>query len=147
LKFYFEPSVLVKVFKLEENSDKMIDLINLFDRKEGWCGFTSKRSLLEVARALKKDGKPEALISLNLDEMKRHNIVFISVTDGMLEEAKAIVASYDVYASDALHISTFRFLERREGLDGFLCDDKHYDRLGKMAPVLKLDEMRLPPET
>jgi len=79
LRFYLEPSVLVKAFKLEENSDKIIDVINLFDRKEGWHGFTSKWSLLEVARALRKDGKPEELISLNLDELRRHEIVFASV--------------------------------------------------------------------
>jgi len=52
-----------------------------------------------------------------------------------------------LYASDALHVSTFRFLERKERIDGFLCDDKHYSRLREMVPVLKLDEVRLPPET
>jgi len=146
LRLYLEPSVLVKVFKLEENSDKMIDLINLFDKREGWCGFTSKWALLEVARALRKDGKPEKLISLNLDELRRHGIVFASVLDEMLEEAKAIVTSYDVYASDALHVATFKFLEKGEKLNGFLCDDRHYNRLRKMIPVLKLNEIRLPPE-
>ena len=144
MRFYLEPSVLVKAFKLEENSDKIIDIINLFERKEGWYGFTSKWSLLEVARALRKDGKPEELISLNLDELRRHEIVFASVSDEMLEESKDIVTPYDVYASDALHVATFRFLERKERLDGFLCDDRHYHQLRKTVSVLKLNEIQLP---
>jgi len=96
-----------------------------------------------VARALRKDGKPEELISLNLDELRRHNIFFASVSDEMLEEAKVIVTSYDVYASDALHVATFRFLEKRDNLDGFLCDDRHHSRLKNMIPVLKLNEIGL----
>jgi len=147
LRLYLEPSVLVKVFKVEDNSDKMIDLLSLFYRKEGWSGFTSKWSLLEVARALRKDGKPEELIFLNLDELRRHGIDFASVSDEILEEAKAIVASHDIYASDALHVATFRFLERGEKLVGFLCDDRHYDRLKRTVPVLKLNEIQLPTET
>jgi len=146
LRLYLEPSVLVKAFKVEENSDKMIDLIDLFNRKMGWRGFTSKWSLLEIARALRKDGKPEELISLNLDELRRHRIVFTGVSDEILEEAKNIVASYDVYASDAIHVATFRFLERKERLNGFLCNDRHYNRLGNMLPVLKLYEIQFPQE-
>lgn len=63
-----------------------------------------------------------------------------------MEEAKAVITSYDVYASDALHVATFRFLERKKRLDGFLCDDRHYDQLRKIVPVLKLNEIRLPQE-
>jgi len=42
LRLYLEANVLVKVFKLEEDSDKIIELVSLFDRKEGWYGLTSK---------------------------------------------------------------------------------------------------------
>lgn len=48
MRLYLEPSVLVKVFKLEESSDKMLGLVGLLDRKEGWYGFTSKWSTLEL---------------------------------------------------------------------------------------------------
>lgn len=145
MRLYLEPSILVKMFKNEQDSDKIIELLDLFDRKAEWSGFTLKWSLLEVARALKKDGKPEELISLDLDELGRHDIFFASVSDKMLEDAKNIITSYDVYASDALHVATFRFLDKSEKLEGFLCDDKHFNRLGNLIPVLKLNEIRLPP--
>ena len=143
MRLYLEPSVLVKIFKVEENSDKMINLIDLINEREEWAGYTSKWTLLEVARALRKDGKPKEVILLDLDELRRHKITFVSISDEILERAGAITASRDMYASDALHIATFESLER-EKLEGFLSDDKHYRRLREIVPVLRLRELALP---
>jgi len=73
-----------------------------------------------------------------LEDMKKE----YEEVNEIFEEAKDIVASYDVYTSDALHVPTFRFLERRERLDGFLCDGRHYDKLENILAVLKLHEIQ-----
>jgi hypothetical protein len=80
LRLYLEPSVLVKLFRKEPDSGKMIDVVGAIDERPDWFGCTSRWSLLEVARALKKDGRPQELIQLNLSELRRHRISFIDMT-------------------------------------------------------------------
>jgi len=69
LRLYLEPSVLVKLFKKERDSAKMIDLIGTIDSQGEWFACTSTWSTLEIARALRKDGKPKELIELDLREL------------------------------------------------------------------------------
>jgi len=58
----------------------MIDVVGAIDERPDWCGCTSRWSLLEVARALKKDGRPKELIQLNLGDR----------SNGMPTQAKRI---------------------------------------------------------
>lgn len=141
MKLYLEPSVLVKMFKREEGSDKVLEVISSIDSRPEWVGRTSRWSFLEVARALRKDGKPKELIELNLKALKSHKIKVEELTMRILHNAESIVASYDIYASDALHVATFQVLERKGQLDYFLTDDRHYERLKNILPVARISDI------
>jgi predicted nucleic acid-binding protein len=141
LRLYLEPSVLVKLFKNERDSAKMIEVIGAIDSKREWFGCTSSWSALEVARALKKDGKPKELIELNLKELRRHRIAFVGVTRAILEQSEKIVASRNIYASDAVHSATYAHVLRKLSLDGMLSDDRHLQRLRNLVPVITLDDV------
>ena len=141
MRLYLEPSVLVKLFKKERDSAKMIDLIGTIDSQREWFACTSTWSTLEVARALRKDGKPKELIELDLRELGRHRIVFVDVTRAILKQSERIVTSRNIYASDALHAATFASITRTRSLDGMLSDDKHFQRLQGLVKVLTLEEI------
>ena len=141
MRLYLEPSVLVKLFKREPDSGKMIELVAAIDNRRDWFGCTSRWSLLEVARALKKDGKPKELIELNLKELGRHKISFIDVTRSVLSDCQDLLASHDIYASDALHAATFASTTRTKRLDAILSDDVHFKRLSGIVKVLTLNQV------
>lgn len=140
MRLYLEPSVLVKLFKKEPDSAKMIDLMGAMDKRRDWFACTSRWSLLEIARALKKDGKPRELIELDLRELMRHRILFIEVTRKTLSDSEIVIASHDIYASDALHVATYSSVARVKRLDAMLSDDRHFKRLGQIVNVLTLSE-------
>jgi predicted nucleic acid-binding protein len=144
LRLYLEPSVLVKLFKREHDSAKMIDLIAIVDEKKQWFACTSRWSLLEVTRALRKDGKPKELIELNLKELMRHRITYLDVTRPIISEAQRILASNDFYASDALHAASYAAATKRQRLEAMLSDDRHFRRLGNMVKVVTLNELQVP---
>ena len=133
----------MKLFKPEHDSQKMISIVNTIDTKKSWFGCTSVWSSLEVARALRKDGKPKELIELDLKELRRHKISFINITQGILRRCEQIVAESNIYASDALHAATFQSVSRRRSLDGMLSDDRHYGRLKGTVKILTLNEIDL----
>ena len=144
MRLYLEPSVLVKLFKREQDSKRMIDLIAVVDEAKQWFACTSRWSLLEVARALKKDGKPKELIELNLKELMRHKITYLDVTRSVISQAQSILASRNIYASDALHAASYIVSNQRRQLDAMLSDDKYFKRLGTMVKVLTLKEILIP---
>jgi len=88
LRLYLEPSVLVKLFKKEPDSARMVELLGAIDERRDWYACTSRWSLLEVGRALRKDGKPGELIELDLRELKRHRILFIAITRKILSDSR-----------------------------------------------------------
>ena len=133
MKLYLEPSVLVKLFKREDDSGKMVEIMSRTDKDDTWSAYTSSWSFLEVARALKKDGKPKELIELNLREMRSHRVGYKPVSRDILAEAVGIVAEHNIYASDAVHAATYRKLERASNVDTFLTDDSHFLRLGELV--------------
>jgi predicted nucleic acid-binding protein len=141
LRLYLEPSVLVKLFKNERDSAKMTEVIGTIDSRREWFGCTSSWSALEVARALRKDDKPKELIELDLRELRRHRIIFVDVTRDILKQSEKIVASRNIYASDALHAATYVHVARKRSLDGMLSDDRHFQRLGSLMPILTLDDI------
>jgi predicted nucleic acid-binding protein len=141
LRLYLEPSVLVKLFKKEPDSTRMVDLLDATGERRDWFACTSRWSLLEVARALKKDGKPRELIELNLRELKRHRISFIEVTRKILSESEIVIASHSIYASDALHVATYSSAARVKRLDAMLSDDRHFRRLRQIVRVLTLSDV------
>ncbi len=141
MRLYLEPSVLVKLFKREQDSTKMLDVIAAVDTEAQWFACTSSWSTLEVARALKKDGKPRELIELNLKELRRHKISFVDASALILKKSENIVASRNIYASDALHAATFDSISKKKPLDGMLSDDRHFERLRGLVKILRLDEM------
>ncbi len=143
MRLYLEPSVLVKLFKRERDSGKMADIIETIDSKRQWSACTSSWSTLEVARALRKDGKPKELIELNLRELRRHRITFINVSRVILEQSENIIASRNVYASDALHAATYTTATKTRSLDGMLSDDRHFERLEDIVKVLTLDDISI----
>jgi predicted nucleic acid-binding protein len=143
LRLYLEPSVLVKLFKREHDSSKVLDIVEAIDSRTGWFACTSAWSPLEVARALRKDGKPKELIELNLKELRRHKISIVDITQKILKESESIIASRNIYASDALHAATFESVSKRKPLDGILSDDKHFERLKGIVRVINLNELSL----
>jgi len=72
LRLYLEPSVLAKLFKREPESRKMIDVVAAIDERRDWFGCTSRRTALEVARALNKNEKPKELIELDPKKLRRY---------------------------------------------------------------------------
>jgi len=144
MRLYLDPSVLVKLFKSEPGSDTMVEMITAIDEGKGWAGFTSQWSALEVARALKKDGKPRELILLDLRELRRHRISFTQIRSDVLKVAEDVIVEHEIYASDALHAATFKSLEKPERLDAFLCDDAHFLKLGSILKTVTLDEVKFP---
>jgi predicted nucleic acid-binding protein len=143
LRLYLEPSVLVKLFKRETDSSKMLDIMEAIDSRTHWFACTSAWSPLEVARALRKDGKPKELIELNLRELRRHKISIVDVTHGILRKSESIIASRSIYASDALHTATFESVSKRKTLDGMLSDDRHFERLKGIVKVVNINEVSL----
>lgn len=135
-----EPSVLVKLFKTEEGSVRMAELVSRIDERDDWSAYTSKLSFLEVARALKKDRKPSELIELNLRELRSHKIIFNDIDDKVMAEAERLVTMYEVYTSDALHAATFGVLKPK--LDGFLTDDRHFKRMKDIVNVLRIEDIQ-----
>ena len=133
--------MLVKLFKTERDSARMLDVMGVIDSTAQCFGCTSTWSLFEVARALKKDGKPSELIELDLRELRRHKIFFIDVSRAILRKSERIIAAKNVYASDALHAATFQYISKKKSLEGMLSDDKHYDRLKDLVKVLTLNEI------
>jgi predicted nucleic acid-binding protein len=119
---------LVKLSKAERGSDEIIKLVSILDKDPKWYAASSSWSFLEVARALRKDRKTRELIELDLRELRSHKISFLPVTDRIISEAESLVASTNTYAADAVHVSTYRDIAQRSRLDGFLCDDIHYER-------------------
>ncbi len=142
---YFEPSVLVKLFKIEPESDRMIEIISRADEDRSWSAYTSSWSLLEIARALKKDGKPKEVIELNLRELRNHRISYKPVSQQILAEAERIVSHYNVYASDAVHAATYHHLQQKdpEKLAWFLTDDKHFRRLKEIVASKTIRDISL----
>lgn len=143
MRLYLEPSVLVKLFKKERDSGRMIEVLGTIDERPDWFGCTSRWSLLEIARALMKDGKPTELIQLNLKELKRHKISFVGVTKAILTYSERILASHNIYASDALHAATFSLAQGKRRLDAILTDDRHFHRLEEIVKVLTLNQISL----
>ncbi len=131
----------MKLFKREQDSAKMLDVITAVDTEAQWFACTSAWSTLEVARALKKDGKPRELIELNLSELRRHKVSFVDVNRPILKKSENIIASRNMYASDALHAATFNWISRKRTLDAMLSDDRHFERLKGLVKILRLDEM------
>gem|GEM_PF-3322193 len=144
MRLYLEPSVLVKLFKKEDHSTKMIDLIATVDDEKDWFACTSRWSLLEITRALRKDRKPKELIELDLKELTRHRITFLDVTRPIITESERLVASRDLYASDALHTATYASARKPRKLEAMLSDDTHFRRLGTVIKIITLEEAQLP---
>lgn len=131
MRLYLEPSVLVKLFKSETDSSRMIEIVSRTDMNVGWSSFTSSWSLLEIARALKKDGKPKELIELDLRELHSHRIEFKPISREILALAERIVTQHNIYASDSVHAATY--LTGATKLDAFVTDDNHFRRLKELV--------------
>ncbi len=94
-----------------------------------------------MARALRKDGKTKEIIELDLRELRSHRITFAAVSDKIVSEAEKVIGETDLYAADAVHISTYRNLAKRFRLDGFLCEDVHYKRFKGQVPVREIADL------
>jgi predicted nucleic acid-binding protein len=138
-----EPSVLVKLFKSELGSDKMVSIVSKVDESRGWKAYTSMWSALEIARALRKDGKPREVIELDMKELRSHKIGFHPVDRKILAQAERLVSGSDLYASDAIHVATFTTLDSRFKLDGLLTDDRHMRRVEDVVKVIGINDIAL----
>ena len=134
---------MVKLFKAERSSDEIIKLVSILDKDPKWYATSSSWSFLEVARALRKDRKTRELIELDLRELRSHKISFLPVTDRIISEAESLVASTNTYAADAVHVSTYREIAKRLHLDGFLCDDIHYEPFKRQVPVKRIADIKV----
>ena len=93
------------------------------------------------SRALRKDGKTREIVELDLRELRSHRITFVAVSDKILSGAERIIGASDLYAADAVHISTYRNLAKRSRLEGFLCEDVHYERFKEQVPVRAITDL------
>ncbi len=143
MRLYIEPSILVKLFKAEDGSDEIIRLVSVLDDDPAWYATSSRWSFLEVARALRKDHKTKEIIELDLRELRSHKITFLPVSDKIISEAESVVASTDTFAADAVHVCTYRDSAKRSRLDGFLCDDIHYERFRHQVPVKTITDLKV----
>ncbi|MCS4539890.1 MAG: hypothetical protein HYU03_04275, partial [Thaumarchaeota archaeon] len=66
----------------------MIRLLAKIDKDESWSAHTSMWSALEVARALRKDGKPSEIVKIDLRELRTHRIEFEPVTNEILSSSE-----------------------------------------------------------
>jgi len=133
----------VKLFKSETGSDEMIQLVSILDKDPKWYAISSRWSLLEVARALRKDRKTKEIIELDLRELHTHKISFVPVSDKICSEAEKVIASTNTFAADAIHVCTYRDTSQRSRLDGFLCDDVHYEKFRGQVPVKTMGDLEL----
>jgi predicted nucleic acid-binding protein len=113
----------------------MIHMVSLLDKDPKWYATSSRWSLLEVARALRLDKKTKEIIELDLKELRSHKITFVPVSDKIMSEAEQVIASTDTFAADAVHLCTYKDVAKRSRLDGFLCDDRHFDRFKHQVPI------------
>ncbi|NOZ77079.1 MAG: type II toxin-antitoxin system VapC family toxin [Euryarchaeota archaeon] len=139
MRLYLDSSVLVKLYKEEDESELMDRVVQRIDSGK-WKGFSSKWSLLEIARALKKDRKPKDIITVDLEDLRSHKIKFISIDDNQISKAMDLIKGNNLYAADALHIATFKSIKKA---DLFLCDDRHFDRLREAVPVKRPSDLKL----
>lgn len=72
----------------------MVEIISSVDTRPDWAAYTSRWSSLEVARALRGDGKPKALIELDLKELRSHKIRLIDLSRRILSAAETFITSY-----------------------------------------------------
>lgn len=95
-----------------------------------------------MARALRKDRKTREIVELDLRELGSHKISFVAVSDKILSDAEKIIAASNLYAADAVHISTYRSIAAHSRLEGFLCDDDHYETFGEHVPVRAITDLK-----
>lgn len=139
MNLYLDSSVLVKLYKEEKDSAIMDEVVHKIDRGE-WKGFSSKWSFLEIARALKKDKKPKEIIAVDLEDLRSHKINFLPLSDALIPKAEELIKENNLYAADAFHIASFLLIKKA---DVFLCDDKHFDRLREVVPIMRPSEIKL----
>ncbi len=87
------------------------------------------------------------MVELDLRELRSHRITFVAVSDKILSEAQKIIGSTGFYAADAVHISTYRNLAQRSRLEGFLCEDVHYERFKEQVPVRAITDLEFRHQT
>jgi hypothetical protein len=133
----------VKLFKYETSSDEMIRLVSILDEDPKRYAASSRWSFLDVARALRKDHKTREIIELDLRELRSHKISFAPVSDKICLQAEKVIASTNTFAADAVHVCTYRDMAQRSRLDGFLCDDIHYEKFRGQVPVNSIRDLEL----
>jgi len=121
----------------------MIRLVSILDKDPKWYATSSRWSLLEVARALRKDRKTKEIIELDLRELHTHKISFVPVSDKICSDAEKVIAATDTFAADAVHVCTYWDMAQRAKLDGFLCDDTHYEKFKGQVPIKTIRDLEL----
>lgn len=96
-----------------------------------------------MARALRKDRKTKEIIELDLRELHTHRISFVPVSDKICSDAEKVIASTDTFAADAVHVCTYWDMAQRAKLDGFLCDDTHYEKFKGQVPIKTIRDLEL----
>lgn len=96
-----------------------------------------------MARALRKDHKTKEIIELDLRELRSHKIAFLPVSDRIISAAESVIASTNTFAADAVHVCTYKDVARHSRLDGFLCDDTHYERFKPQVPVKTIADLKM----
>src|SRR5207245_8990254 len=98
---------------------------------------------LDLGRDLRKAHKTKEITELELRELRSHNISFLQVSDKICTEEEKVIASTNTFAADAVHVCTYRDTAQRSRLDGFLCDDIHYERFKDQVPVKTIKDLEL----
>lgn len=96
-----------------------------------------------MARALRKDHKTKEIIELDLRELRSHKIAFLPVSDRIISQAENAIASTNTFAADAVHVCTYKEIAQHSRLDGFLCDNFHYERFKPQVPVKTIADLKV----
>jgi len=144
---YLEASALWTMYYGEPGGDNVIWLLDNYE-----C-FTSEWSILELSRAISKrynqkemtKKEAEALnffILTDIEKLMRENkLKLIKVTWNLIKKAYHLIFPLNLYASDALHLSTALHYETKI----MFVDDFHFTRLKdkiKKPKILSITESK-----
>ena len=106
MRLYLDTSILIRC--VEGDAEEKRAALRWIDRAEGAAGGTIVSSLLARAECLVKPVREEDPELRRMFDMlfEQSGIVFLSVSDSILERATLIRAKYSLKMPDAIHIAT-----------------------------------------
>lgn len=135
IEFYLEASALWNLFYGQPNSnvveycvnqDKIRCISSVWSQLEIWRGIQKRINQEEITQSEGHDLRQ--FIQMYLDNLiAKRKLSECEVSRQLVEKGKSFVSRYNLYASDALHLSTALVNDCQV----ILVDDYHFQRLGE----------------